>query len=122
MTALVVGIGLFRPVYGVKALLSMGIVLGIVGIAATFAWKMLHAEPIDANLLRTETLYKSMEGCEAILHLATKIPPPTRFKIAISVARERSNSTRRDTELGGCCIATGSENACLSERVFCISR
>jgi hypothetical protein len=30
----------FRPVYGAKLLLLMGIVLGIAGIAATLAWKM----------------------------------------------------------------------------------
>ena len=30
----------FRPVYGAKWLLSTGIVLGIAGIAATYAWKM----------------------------------------------------------------------------------
>lgn len=35
----------------------------------------LGAEPVEANLFDVESLKSALKGCDAILHLATKIPP-----------------------------------------------
>lgn len=40
----------------------------------------LRAETIDADLFAPLTLRKAMEGCDAVLHLATKIPPSKKFR------------------------------------------
>ena len=39
----------------------------------------LGAEPIPANLFEAESLQHALAGCEAILHLATSIPPTTQM-------------------------------------------
>lgn len=40
----------------------------------------LRAETIDADLFAPLTLRKAMAGCDAVLHLATKIPPSKKLR------------------------------------------
>jgi nucleoside-diphosphate-sugar epimerase len=40
----------------------------------------LRAKAVDADLLDPDTLQKAMQDCDAVLHLATKIPPSSKLR------------------------------------------
>ena len=40
----------------------------------------IGAEPVEADLFHRESLYRAMKDCDAVLHLATKIPSLGRFR------------------------------------------
>lgn len=54
----------------------------------------IGAEPIEADLFHRESLYRAMKDCDAVLHLATKIPPFGRFRSR--EAWEDNDRIRRD--------------------------
>jgi nucleoside-diphosphate-sugar epimerase len=54
----------------------------------------LGAKPASADLFDTESLKQALAGCEAILHLATRIPPTS--KMAKRVAWRENDRIRRD--------------------------
>lgn len=54
----------------------------------------LGAEPVAANLFDVESLKPALKGCDAILHLATKIPPT--IKMGRLSAWQENDRIRRD--------------------------
>ena len=60
----------------------------------TSTLRALGAEPVEADLFHRETLYQSMKDCDAVLHLATKIPSFGRFRSR--AAWEDNDRIRRD--------------------------
>jgi 2-alkyl-3-oxoalkanoate reductase len=60
----------------------------------TSTLRALGAEPVEADLFHRESLYQSMKDCEAVLHLATKIPSFGRFRSR--AAWEDNDRIRRD--------------------------
>jgi nucleoside-diphosphate-sugar epimerase len=56
--------------------------------------RAIGAEPVEADLFRRESLYGAMKDCDAVLHLATKIPPFGRFRSR--EAWEQNDRIRRD--------------------------
>lgn len=54
----------------------------------------LGAEPVAANLFDVESLKTALRGCDAILHLATKIPPT--MKMGRLSAWQENDRIRRD--------------------------
>ena len=54
----------------------------------------LGAEPVAANLFDVESLKLALKGCDAILHLATKIPPT--MKMGRLSAWQENDRIRRD--------------------------
>ena len=47
------------------------------------------AEPIDVSLFDTHALRAALEGCDAVLHFATKIPPAVRATRRIAAENDR---------------------------------
>ena len=60
----------------------------------TSTLRALGAEPVEADLFHRESLYQSMKDCDAVLHLATKIPSFGRFRSR--AAWEDNDRIRRD--------------------------
>ena len=60
----------------------------------TSTLRALGAEPVEADLFHRESLYQSMKHCDAVLHLATKIPSFGRFRSR--AAWEDNDRIRRD--------------------------
>ena len=56
--------------------------------------RVIGAEPVEADLFRRESLYGAMKDCDAVLHLATKIPSLPRFRSR--EAWEENDRIRRD--------------------------
>ena len=55
------------------------------------------ATPVEADLFEAESLARAMDGCEAVLHLATRIPPVAELKKPEAWSRNdriRSGGTR----------------------------
>src|SRR5215472_6754177 len=46
----------------------------------TSTLRAIGAEPVEADLFQREILYRAMKDCDAVLHLATKIPSFGRFR------------------------------------------
>ena len=46
----------------------------------TSTLRAIGAEPVEADLFQREILYRAMKDCDAVLHLATKIPSLGRFR------------------------------------------
>ncbi len=42
--------------------------------------RSLGAEPVAADLFDSEAMRDAVSGCDAVLHIATKIPPLTRLR------------------------------------------
>ena len=60
----------------------------------TCTLRALGAEPVEADLFHREGLYQSMKDCDAVLHLAAKIPSFGRFRSR--AAWEDNDRIRRD--------------------------
>jgi len=54
----------------------------------------IGAEPVEADLFHRQSLYRAMKDCDAVLHLATKIPSFGRFRSR--EAWEDNDRIRRD--------------------------
>ena len=60
----------------------------------TSTLRAIGAEPVEADFFQREILYRAMKDCDAVLHLATKIPSLRRFRS--SEAWEDNDRIRRD--------------------------